>query len=157
MTCRGGVPIMPRRVVRAMIDHVLVPMDDSPLARRALDFATAVHSGANITVLHVIDYVEESYSAKMLVGPEELRERARIKTDRLFDEVRERIGEYEGEVETVVKFGTPAREITDYAADHDIDLIVMGCHGRPLVSRVLMGDVAQTVVQRASVPVTVVR
>jgi len=140
-----------------MIDHVLVPMDDSPLARRALDFATAVHSGANITVLHVIDYVEESYSAEMLVGSEELRERAKTKTDRLFDEVRERSGEYEGEFETVVKFGTPAREITDYAAGHDIDLIVMGCHGRPLVSRVLMGDVAQNVVQRASVPVTVVR
>jgi nucleotide-binding universal stress UspA family protein len=68
-----------------MINHVLVPMDDSPLARRALDFATGVHAGADITVLHVIDYVEESYSAEMLVGPEELRERARTKIDRLFD------------------------------------------------------------------------
>jgi nucleotide-binding universal stress UspA family protein len=140
-----------------MINHVLVPMDDSPLARRALDFATGVHAGADITVLHVIDYVEESYSAEMLVGPEELRERARTKIDRLFDEVRERTKTHEGEVETVVTFGTPAREIADYAADHDVDLVVMGCHGRPLVSRVLLGDVAQTVVQRAAVPVTVVR
>ncbi|WP_236639619.1 universal stress protein [Salinigranum halophilum] len=143
--------------LRLMIDHVLVPMDESPLARRALDFATEVHAAADITVLHVIDYVEESYSAEMLVGPEELRARAKEKTDTLFAEVRGRTADHAGEVTTVVEFGTPARAITAYAADHDVDLIVMGCHGRPFVSRVLLGDVAQTVVQRASVPVTVVR
>ena len=60
-------------------------------------------------------------------------------------------------VETVTEFGEPARVIGEYAGDHDVDLIVMGCHGRSTVSRILLGDVAGTVVRRAPVPVTVVR
>lgn len=140
-----------------MIEHVLVPMDDSPLAKRALDFALKVHPEADITVLRVIDYVEESYGAEMLVGSEEIRKRATEKAEELFDEVRERTADHNGEVRTVTEFGAPARTIRKYAAEHEIDLIVIGCHGRSLVSRVLIGDVAQTVVQRAPVPVTVVR
>lgn len=140
-----------------MIKHVLVPMDRSPLARRALEFALKVHPEAKITVLHVVDYVEESYGAQMLTGPDELRARATTKAEQLFDEVREHAVDHQGELTTVTKFGKPQRVITDYAADHDVDLIVIGSHGRSLVSRVLLGDVVQTVVQRASVPVTVVR
>lgn len=140
-----------------MVERVLVPMDDSPLAKRALDFALEVHTEADITVLRVIDHVEESYGAEMLVGPEEIRKRAAEEAEELFDEVRERTADHSGEVRTVTEFGAPARTISQYAAEHEIDLIVIGCHGRSLVSRVLIGDVAQTVVQRASVPVTVVR
>lgn len=140
-----------------MVDHVLVPMDDSPLAREALEYAMEAHPRATLTVLHVVDYVEESYSAEMLVGGDELRDRARRRSERLFDEVRQRTADHEGAVETVVAFGRPAREINDYATDHDVDAIVMGCHGRALLSRVLLGSVAQTVVQRAPAPVTVVR
>jgi nucleotide-binding universal stress UspA family protein len=140
-----------------MIEHVLVPMDDSPLAMRALDFALEVHASAAITVLRVIDYVEESYGAEMLVGGEEIRARAVEKAEELFERVRERTADHDGEVQTVTEFGAPARTIRQYAAEHDVDLIVIGCHGRSLVSRVLIGDVAQTIVQRAPVPVTVVR
>ena len=140
-----------------MIEHVLVPMDDSPLAERALDFALEVHPGAAITVLRVIDYVEESYGAELLVGPEEVRERAIAEAEELFEGVRERATDHAGEVRTVTEFGEPSRVIPEFAAERDVDLVVIGCHGRSLVSRVLLGDVAQTVVQQAPVPVTVVR
>jgi nucleotide-binding universal stress UspA family protein len=140
-----------------MIEHVLVPMDDSPLARRALEFALEAHPDADLTVLYVVDYVEESYGAAMLAGPDELRARATEKAEQLFDEVRERAADHYGELQTVTTFGKPARVITEYTADHDVDLVVIGSHGRSLVSRVLLGDVAHDVVQQASVPVTVVR
>lgn len=140
-----------------MVEHVLVPMDDSPLAERALDFALEVHPDADITVLRVIDYVEESYGAEMLVGPEEIRNRAVDRAEELFDEIRERTADHAAEVRTVTEFGKPSRVIPEYAEEHGIDLVVIGSHGRSLVSRVLLGDVAGTVVQRAPVPVTVVR
>jgi nucleotide-binding universal stress UspA family protein len=140
-----------------MVNHVLVPMDDSPLAERALDFVLDVHADAELTVLRVIDYVEESYGAEILVGPETIRQRAADKAEELFDEVRERAADHGEEVRTVTEFGKPSRVIPEYAAEHDVDLIVMGCHGRSLLSRVLLGDVAQTVVREAPVPVTVVR
>jgi nucleotide-binding universal stress UspA family protein len=140
-----------------MVGHVLVLMDDSPLATRALDFALEVHPNADITVLRVIDYVEESYSAEMLVGPREIRERATARAEQLFAEARERTADHGGEVRTVTEFGKPAGTILEYVDAHDVDVVVMGGHGRSLVSSVLLGDVAQTVVRRAPVPVTVVR
>lgn len=140
-----------------MIDHVLVPVDDSPLARRALDFAVTEHPEADITVLHVIDFVEESYGGEMLVGSDELRERAEDDAEDLLADARERASGHPGAVETVVEFGEPASVITDVAEERTVGLIVMGCHGRSAMARVLLGDVAGTVVRRAPVPVTVVR
>jgi nucleotide-binding universal stress UspA family protein len=140
-----------------MVDHVLVPMDDSPLARRALEFALATHPGAAVTVLYVVDYVEESYGAEMLVGPEELRDRATARADRILADARDLAAEYGVRPTTVTAFGDPARTIVDYVDDEAVDLVVMGSHGRSLVSRALIGDTAYTVVRRASAPVTLVR
>jgi len=140
-----------------VIEHVLVPVDDSPMARRALDFALEAHPEAELTLLHVVDLVEESYGARMLVGEETLRERARERAADLADDYLERAADHPGTVSTVTEFGKPARVIGDYADDEDVDLIVIGSHGRSLLSRVLLGDVAADVVRRAPVPVTVVR
>ena len=48
------------------------------------------------------------------------------------------------------------RAICDYAVKHDVDLIVIGTHGRTGVSRLLIGSVAEKVVRHASCPVLVV-
>lgn len=140
-----------------MIDRVLVPIDHSPLARDALEYALEVHPDAEITALHVINYVEESYSAEMLVGPETLRDRAEKRADELFSEASELAAEAGIELSTVTKFGDPARKIIEYADETDVDLIVIGSHGRSFLSRFLLGDTADTVVHRAPVPVTVIR
>jgi len=140
-----------------MVDRVLVPMDESPLATQALVFTLEEHPDAEITVLRVIDYVEESYGAEMLVGPERLRDRAERRAEQLFETARERAGDYGRSIETAVRFGSPARTVVEYAEEMDADLIVVGSHGRSLVSRVLLGDTATRVIERASVPVTVVR
>lgn len=140
-----------------MIEHALVPMDESPMARRALEFALEAHSEATVTVLFVANYVDESYGAEMLLGPETLRERVDDRAERIFDGARETAAEHDATVETATEYGDPTRVITQYAEDHAVDVIVMGSHGRSLVSRVLLGDVADTVVRRAPVPVTIVR
>ena len=57
----------------------------------------------------------------------------------------------------LVMFGTPAREIVNHAAANDIDLIVMGTHGRGGVHHLLMGSVAERVVRAAPCPVLTVR
>jgi universal stress protein A len=49
--------------------------------------------------------------------------------------------------------GDPARELTRVAREHDIDLIVVGTHGRTGMSRALLGSVAERVVRTASCPV----
>jgi nucleotide-binding universal stress UspA family protein len=56
-------------------------------------------------------------------------------------------------VVTAVLFGDPANEIVRYAREHDIDLIVVGTHGRTGLSRALLGSVAERVIRTASCPV----
>jgi nucleotide-binding universal stress UspA family protein len=139
------------------VDRVLVAFDGTPLARKALAHALSVYPEASITVLHVIDYVEESYSARMLVGSERLRERARERSQRLLETAREIAAEQDRSVATATVVGESAAEIVAYAEDHELDIIVLGSHGRSGVSRVLLGSVAERVMRRASTPVCVVR
>jgi nucleotide-binding universal stress UspA family protein len=54
---------------------------------------------------------------------------------------------------TDVVFGSSARTIVEYAADHDYDLIVMGTHGRKGMAHLLIGSVAEHVVRTATCPV----
>jgi nucleotide-binding universal stress UspA family protein len=53
-------------------------------------------------------------------------------------------------------FGAPADEILDYAGKHEVDLIVMGTHGREGFAHALLGSVAETVVRKATCPVVTV-
>jgi nucleotide-binding universal stress UspA family protein len=112
---------------------------------------------ASITVPHVIDYIEEHYSAKALVGDETLRKRAQDRSEDLLAEAGATAAEHDREVETASEVGKSADEILEYAETHGIDVLVIGSHGRSGVSRMLLGSVAETVMRRASSPVTVVR
>jgi universal stress protein A len=55
-----------------------------------------------------------------------------------------------------VRGGVPARAIVKYARDNEIDLVVMGTHGRTGMSRALLGSVAERVVRTAPCPVLTV-
>ena len=56
-----------------------------------------------------------------------------------------------------MNIGHPSLEIIRYAKDHEIDIIVMGTHGRTGVGHMLMGSVAEKVVRKAPCPVLTVR
>jgi universal stress protein E len=62
-----------------------------------------------------------------------------------------------GSVMTVLRVGSPAREIIAAAADGAADLIVMATHGRGEVHRLLVGSVADKVIRLAPCPVLVVK
>ena len=53
--------------------------------------------------------------------------------------------------------GNPFLEIIRYAKAHDIDLIVMGTHGRGPIAHMLLGSVAEKVVRKSPCPVLTVR
>ncbi|WP_435194319.1 universal stress protein [Natronomonas sp. EA1] len=140
------------------MDHVLVPVDDSELARSALDHAVEQYPEATIHLLHVVDLVDAGVGAPP--GPdvvayyEKWYDTAEERAVELFDEL---TSDLDREVETAIEMGPPARTIVNYADEAGIDLIVMGSHGRSGVSRVLLGSVAEAVVRRAGCPVLVVR
>lgn len=139
---------------------VLVPMDGSEQAEAALEHAIAEFPESDLVVLHVIDPSEPGFTAMPgspgdMFYSEEWYERAQEEAEELFDRARETAGDVE--VETVTEVGKTSRTILEYAEERGVDHIVIGSSGHTGVSRVLLGSVAERVVRRASVPVTVVR
>lgn len=135
---------------------VLVPYDGSTPAQQAAERAFTMYPDEEIVLLHVVEVAGMLESGIDLVK-ERLKEQRRETAAELSEEIRDLLetGDVDFRVETAV--GKPAREIVDYAEEHDVDEIVVGSHGRTGVSRVLLGDVAENVVRRSPVTVTVVR
>jgi len=142
-----------------MSKRVLVPIDGSEQSDVALDHTLEEFSGDDITVLHVIDPADAGYSTPVGIpgGSEEWYANAREDAQILFDEAQAVADEYGVTLDTATDTGRPAGTIVEYAEAEGFDHIVMGSHGRSGVSRILLGSVAETVVRRATVPVTVVR
>ena len=142
-----------------MDERTLVPFDGSPLSRRALDRAIDHHPAGPILVLYVVDPMLAVYEAetKGLSGASAWDERVGAIAEEVLGEAEAIAAAADYEVETATAVGRPDREILAYADEQAVDHIVMGSHGRRGLSRLVLGSVAERVVRRAPVPVTVVR
>jgi len=141
-----------------MFDTVLVPADGSDHTVRAAEHGAAIAEAFDAT-LHVITVVDHRAAA----GPfdtgglrEEFLDRLEADAEDIVDAVAKAVDASQG-LQTAVRRGDPVDEILDYAADHEIDLVAMGTHGRTGVERYVMGSVTEQVVRRAGVPVLSVR
>jgi len=136
---------------------ILVAYDGSDPAQEAVEEAISVYDD-EIVLLRVLELSSGSLAAGLDLVQERIKEERDERAKELSDEMKELIDDADVEftIETVV--GQPSRAIVDYAEDHpEIDRIVIGSHGRQGVSRVLLGNVAEKVVRRSPVTVTVVR
>jgi nucleotide-binding universal stress UspA family protein len=139
-----------------MVSRVLVPMDDSKMAERALEYALEAHPDAEITVLHVVGEPSPMMGKAMgLALEEDLEEAAEEHASAVLDRARERARASGTEIETEVAWGNPAKAIVDRA--ENFDTVVVGSHGGSLAERLFVGNVAQRVFRHSPVPVTVVR
>ena len=141
-----------------MTDRVLVPVDESDHARHALDHALEAFPDATLVLLHVINPAEAGFSASasMPSFAEDWYEHASEQAEELLGEYEAYAASRGATVERAVEVGKPTRIIVEYAED-DVDHVVMGSHAREGVTRVLLGSVAEAVVRRSPVPVTVTR
>ncbi|QRV17708.1 universal stress protein (plasmid) [Haloterrigena salifodinae] len=139
--------------------HVLVPIDGSEPARAAIEHAVTTFPDADITALHVVNPSMSTYRTNSHLHFERLVELEEERAETLFETAREIADEHgrEASLTTETVVGEPIRDIVEFAEENDVDQIVIGSHGRSGVSRVLLGSVAEQVVRRASMPVTVVR
>lgn len=146
--------------MEAQIDSILVPTDGSEVAARGASVGIDLAARADAD-LHVLSVVERATAEPVLDGeaPEERTERERLLVSAAEDAVDEVAGramtQLRGQVTTAVEWGEPFREIGDYVGSHDVDVVVMGTHGRTGLDRVL-GSVANKTLRTASVPVVAV-
>lgn len=139
-----------------MIENVLVPMDGSKMAERALEFAIHAHPDAEITVLYVAGGASPMMGEALEIAlADDIEAKAREHATDIFERAEDIASSSGIELTTVVRIGAPARAINRAATEYDV--VVIGSHGRHLVSRMLIGDVAKTVARRCPVPVTIVR
>jgi nucleotide-binding universal stress UspA family protein len=138
---------------------ILVPIDGSPQADKALEHALEEFESDDITVLNVIDPIEAGYTAQATVPgySEEWFEQSKDAADALFEDAQAIADEHGIDLDTATEVGRPSPTIVDYAENQDFDHIVMGSHGRSGVTRILLGSVAENVVRRSPMPVTIVR
>ena len=146
-----------------MSESILVPFDGTPQSTRALEYAVSSVPDATLALVHVLD-PSELYSYGGMEGGAmtnyaEIQREREERAEKLLDEARAIADDegHQGEVTTTVLTGRVARSIIERAEAEEVDRIVIGSHGRSGASRVLLGSVAETVLRRSPVPVTVVR
>ncbi len=137
------------------LKRILVPIDFSETSEAALRYGVelARRFTARLYLLHVPEHPGEAAEAEYPIGLFEMMQNAAH--DRLghllsAEETREL------RPECAMRLGAPSEVIVRHAVEHEIDLIVMGTHGREGIARVLLGSVAEKVVRRASCPVLTV-
>lgn len=143
-----------------MAHSVLIPYDGSEQAARALDHVIEHFPEAEVVLLTVINPAESVYATgegAVTPFPENWYESAEEQAEHMVEDALERAEAADLSAESAIVVGRPGRSIVDYIEDNDVDHVVMGSHGRSGVSRILLGSVAETVIRRSPVPVTVVR
>ena len=143
------------------IKSVLVPTDFSDASETALTYGKSVAEafGASLHLVHVMeDLLAHAWAAEVYVAAapnlrEEIERESRQRLDSMLPEAdRKRL-----RAEIALLSGNPFIEIIRYAKANDIDLIVMGTHGRGPIAHMLLGSVAEKVVRKSPCPVLTVR
>lgn len=140
-------------------DEVLVPFDGSDPSTVALEHALGMYPGAEVTVLYVTHPSDASSGERgdLFDVFENWDEEVQNHIDTVLETATDVARDHNRNIETVSVEDTPASGIIAYAEDHGSDHIVIGSTGRDGISRMLLGSVAETVIRRSPVSVTVVR
>jgi len=140
------------------IERILVPTDGSDCSLRAAELAIRLAKvfEAEILVIYVIDTVilnEITRGVEKGAVEKELKEKGQRYLDYIVKQA-----EKEGlKAKSVLTKGEPHDQIVRHARNHKADLIVMGTYGRRGAERILIGSVAERVIEYAPCPVLVVR
>ena len=147
-----------------MLKTILVPIDGSDFANRALDYASDLASkyDSKIVLLHAIHYplgrlpdeLHRYAVSEHLDGPDEVG----AVVNKMLESAEVRaLNAGVGEITRDSHIGDPAQVILDAVQTFDADSIVMGSRGLGELKGLLVGSVSDKVLHHAEVPVTIVR
>lgn len=138
--------------------RILIPTDGSDYSVHAAEYGVSIAKilSVPITVVYVIDHVVIDQFAKGVERAnieQELRHDGKKYVDYVTD-LAEKAGV---EASSVIVKGNPFEQIVELAKKLDTDLIVMGTYGRRGAERILIGSVAQRVIEYSPCPVLVIK
>jgi len=142
-----------------MYTKILVPLDGSALAERAIVHAEEIArgTGAEIILLNVIQaplskFPEASVAEELKATVEEA-----AKARAYLTAIASRLSAAGLKARCEVLEGTADAAILGYAHDRDVDILVMSTHGRTGLSKAVMGSVAENVMLTTKRPVMLVK
>ena len=138
------------------IERVLVPIDFSTPSLRALDEAVEFSRPYEAELI-VMFAVERSESALLEPGSEAHLEHQAQEAEEKLEEICRSLGRRGVTCRTLIEFGAASEAIVDAAKKVHANLIVMSTHGRTGLAHVLIGSVAERVVQHACCPILFLR
>lgn len=143
------------------LQRILVPTDFSDYAAVPLKYGCALAEvfHAELHLLHVLQDLVAMVPEPGLayLPPGDLIREMQESADQALAKLPDPAWAKETKVVRATRQGPPFLEIVRYAKENDIDLIVLGTHGRTGLAHVLMGSVAEKVVRKAPCPVLTVR
>jgi nucleotide-binding universal stress UspA family protein len=140
------------------VRKILIPTDGSDYSVHAAEYGVSVAKllGAEVTVVYVIDTVVLDQVSKLT--EREVVERELKGDGERYLRYIVSVAENEGvKASSILAKGRPFEQIVHLATGLKMDLIVMGTYGRRGAERILIGSVAERVIEYASCPVLVVR
>ena len=139
--------------------HFLVPIDFSEYANQALDYALTLAGklGARVTLLYVIQPLQLGGVDMGVTLHATYFQDLEAEIRRDMASLLERVTAAGLEGDFVIVHGVPFHEIIEAAKTQQVDLIVMGTHGRTGLQHLFLGSVAEKVVRLAPCPVLVAR
>jgi nucleotide-binding universal stress UspA family protein len=144
----------------ALTRRILVPLDGSALAERALAPALCLAKAFDAQVLlfraqEPAPYVESAFGA----GASEaaLDEALGAMVEEYLTGQTRAVRSQGVRVSWVMKFGMAAEGILEVAQKHTVDVVVMSTHGRSGAGRWIMGSVADRVLRASQIPVLLIR
>jgi len=144
-----------------MFKHILIPVDGSPTAQKAVETAAGLAKafGSSVTAIYVIDpYPFTGLGSDFAYGQAEYLSAAAIEAKEATEAAQKALQQVGVSVNiSVVEAHAAWRGILETAAKVGADLIVMGSHGRHGLEKMVLGSVAQRVLSHSTLPVFVVR
>jgi len=143
-----------------MMKSILVGIDDSDPSKRAAEFAAAVarSQNAKLLVVYVIQWTPFAFNTLEENESRHKRHEEEIETASLkvLTPILNNLSKYGTNIEGFVRHGRPAELLTHIADERNISQIVIGRTGASGLKDIMFGSVASKMVQRSSVPITVV-
>jgi nucleotide-binding universal stress UspA family protein len=142
-----------------MYKRILVPLDGSELAKKALDHIEpfAKIFDAEIILFQVVPFMP-IYGSPELVTPLIVDEKQKESAEKYLANLSEELKKRGFKVTTMVRTGHQvAVEVIDFTKESGADLIAMCTHGRSGITRWVLGSVAHKVLIRAETPILLIR
>jgi nucleotide-binding universal stress UspA family protein len=146
-----------------MFQHLVVPLDGSFFAEKAIPYATelAAKFGSKITLVqipHDPPVVVSELGMESADFYMQMRETFHGEAEAYLRQVRSELQDKGFQVDSSVREGTPVAEtLVGIAQEIEADAIVMSTHGRSGLGRFFFGSVAEAVLRLATIPVLLVR